>query len=82
MAVAHIIKKLKIYDSLFTRMKFMLPDNNKLRIHRKFKIIMLCGLSYKNIGLFNKEYVRKMYINMGESTFDEIVIEFKKKYKQ
>lgn len=65
------------YDSLFARMRIIQSDNEKTRRHRRYKIIRLCGLSYKNIGLFNREYVRKMYIGMADKDFDEIVNSFK-----
>ena len=65
------------YDILFTRMTLMEPQEKKLKMINRLKVLSICKLSYKKICKFSKEYVKNMYVTTSENEFDIIVSNFR-----
>lgn len=65
------------YEILFLRMSFREPQNKKIKLMHRWKVILACNLSYKKICEFTKKYVKNMYVTMDETDFDVIISNFK-----
>lgn len=76
--VAYFFAVYAKYEILFLRMGFKEPDNRKLKIKHRIKIIKVCKLSYKKICRFLNEYVQKMYVSMSGDDFENILNDFQK----
>lgn len=68
------------YEILFLRMGFKEPDDKKLKINHRIKVIRLCKLSYKKVCRFLYEYLPKMYVRMSAAEFENILDEFRTTY--
>ncbi len=74
---AYILAVYAKYENVFTRIDFVTPAERKIRSKRYRKIFGVCGLSFKKLCEFYKEYIRKMYLQMSDKEFDEIIEDFK-----
>lgn len=79
--VAYLFALYAKYQILFMRVYFCTDKNKNTLRHRKTSILLSCGLSYKKIQLFEKEYLSKMYIKQPKEEFESIMIDFKKSQK-
>lgn len=75
--VAYFFALYSKYEIIFLRMSFKEPNNKKLKLHHRIEIIKTCNLSYSKVCKFLKYYVQKMYINMSNNNFYEILDEFR-----
>ena len=78
---AYLLALIAKYETVFMRMKFKEPKNKSVRIKRHLKIILVCGLLYKKLCLFDDEYIKYLYIRMEQKEFEEIVKRFNTTYK-
>lgn len=69
------------YEIMFMRMGLKEPQNKKIKLIHRWKVISTCKLSYKKICEFTKEYVKNMYVTMDETDFDVIISNFKNTYR-
>lgn len=75
--IAYVFTICAKYEMLFIRMSFKEPKDTKLnRYHRKV-VFISCGLSYKKIAIFQKEYLKNMYISMKQNEFDDLLKRFR-----
>lgn len=81
MPIAYIFAIYAKYEILFLRMSFKEPKDKYIQKNHRKAVLMVCGLSYKRIYLFEKEYVSKMYISMKQNEFDELIKAFKQEIK-
>lgn len=63
------------YEVLFIRMGFKLPQNKKVALKRRLKVIYSCKLSYRKICRFEKEYVNRIYGRMQDNEFEALILE-------
>lgn len=63
------------YEVLFIRMGFRLPQNKKVALKRRLKVIYSCKLSYRKICRFEKEYVSRIYSRMQDNEFEALILE-------
>lgn len=75
--VAYLFAVYAKYQVLFIRMTFKSPKSKKLKCKHKWKVFVACGLSYKQICRFEKEYVKRLYVSLPESEFTKLIQEFK-----
>jgi len=75
--IAYLFAVYAKYQVLFIRMIFKSPKSKKLKRKHKWKVFVACGLSYKQICRFEKEYVKRLYISLPESEFIKLIQEFK-----
>ncbi len=75
--VAYFFALYAKYELLFLRMGFKEPDDKKLKINHRIKVIRLCKLSYKKVCKFLYEYLPKMYVRMSAAEFENILDEFR-----
>lgn len=75
--VAYFFALYAKYEILFLRMGFKEPDDKKLKINHRIKVIRLCKLSYKKVCKFLYEYLPKMYVRMSAAEFENILDEFR-----
>ncbi len=75
--VAYLMAIYSNYEILFVHMSFKEPEDRKIKKKHRFKIIKVCGLSYKKIRRFHHEYVKRLYIKMSENDFNKLINEFK-----
>ena len=75
--VAYFFALYAKYEILFLRMGFKEPDDKKLKINHRIKVIRLCKLSYKKVCRFLYEYLPKMYVRMSAAEFENIIDEFR-----
>lgn len=69
------------YEILFLRMSFKEPQNKKIKLMHRWKVISTCKLSYKKICEFANDYVKNMYVTMNETDFDVIISNFKNTHR-
>ncbi len=67
------------YETLFLRLKFREPKNNKWKY--RFKIIWHCNFRLKRVILFQKGYVYKIYQTIDEQQYSDVIDEFIKEVK-
>lgn len=75
--VAYFFALYAKYEILFLRINSKEPDDRKLKIKHRIKIIRLCKFSYKKVCRFLYEYVPKMYVKMSYAEFENIIDEFR-----
>ena len=75
--VAYFFALYAKYELLFLRMGFKEPDDKKLRINHRIKVVRLCMLSYKKVCKFLYEYLPKMYVRMSAAEFENILDDFR-----
>jgi len=75
--IAYLFAVYAKYQVLFIRMLFKSPKSKKLQRKHRWKVFVACGLSYKQICRFEKEYVKRLYISLPESEFIKLMQEFK-----
>ena len=73
----YLIELYSKYEVLFIRISFKNSNDKKVAKKRKFLIIKECGLSVRNVLLFQKNYCNRMYVKMTDNEFIEIINEFK-----
>lgn len=69
------------YEILFIHMSFKEPQNKKIKLIHRWKVISACKLSCKKICEFTKECVKNMYVTMDETDFDVIISDFKNTHR-
>lgn len=79
--IAHGFAVYAKYEMLFIRMSFKEPQDKKIRRNYRWKVILLCKLSYKKICEFTNTYVKDMYVTMKDTEFDNIIHNFKATYR-
>ena len=70
------------YETLFFRISFKNSNDKKVIRKRKLLIIKECGLSIRNVLLFQKEYCSKMYTKMSDDNFALLINEFTNEKKK
>ena len=78
---AHGFSVYSKYEILFLRMSFKEPQNKKIKLMHRWKVISTCKLSYKKICEFTNDYVKNMYTTMDETDFDVIIANFKNTHR-
>lgn len=79
--VAYIFAMYAKYEMLFIRMSFKSSHEQKIRRRQKLAVFCACGLSYKLVASFEKEYVKNMYVSMKRTEFDDLIKAFKRESK-
>lgn len=64
------------YQLLFAHISYKWKDVNTRR-KRQFKILKICKFSVRKLIIFQKEYFPKIYINMTEDEFNNLLTEFR-----
>lgn len=64
------------YQVLFVYLSYKWQDKHIIR-KSQFKILKICKFSVRKLIIFQKEYFPKMYINITEEEFNNILTEFK-----
>jgi hypothetical protein len=77
MPIAYMFAICAKYEILFLRMGFKEPKDKALQVTHRKAVLKACGLSYKKICRFEKEYVNHMYISMQQNEFNDLLKEFK-----
>lgn len=67
------------YEILFLRMSFKEPQEKNIKFEHRLKAFWICKLSYAKVCKFLNHYVKRMYVNMENSEFENILNEFKEK---
>lgn len=75
--IAYLFAVYAKYQVLFIRMTFKSPKSKKLKRKHRWKVFFACGISYKQICRFEKEYVKRLYVSLPESEFIKLIQEFK-----
>ena len=67
------------YQTLFCRLTISFNnDKKKFKLKYRFLVLKVCGLSVRNVMLFQRAYFNKHYFNMDEEKFNSLVEEFYK----
>lgn len=82
MPLEYAIELYSKYETLFFRISFKNSNDKKVIRKRKLLIIKECGLSIRNVLLFQKEYCSKMYTKMSDDNFALLINEFKNEKKK
>ena len=69
------------YEILFVRMSFKSSNDKKVRRRQKLAVFKACGLSYKRVTRFEKDYVQNMYVSMELVEFDNLIKIFRSDVK-
>ena len=64
------------YETLFIRMTFKEENDKKIRNSRRLIIFRVCKFSIRRVLLFQKRYLRKLYIGMKDDEFQKLMIDF------
>lgn len=64
------------YETLFIRMTFKEERNKKIRNSHRLTIFRVCKFSVRRVLLFQKRYLRKLYIGMRDDEFQKLMIDF------
>lgn len=65
------------YQTLFCRLTISFcNDKEKFKMRYRFLVLKCCGLSVKNVLLFQQAYYNKHYFNMNEEKFYSLIDEF------
>jgi hypothetical protein len=75
--VAYLFAVYAKYELVFIRMGFKESKNWRVRLHHRWRVFLACGISIKNIEKFGCEYVKHMYVRMPETSFDDLLRDFK-----
>lgn len=70
------------YETLFFRISFKNSNDKKIIRKRKLLIIKECGLSVRNVLLFQNKFCSKMYKKMSDDDFVLLLNEFKNEKKK
>ena len=65
------------YEVLFVRMTFKEEKDKSVRLHHRIATFRACGLSVYRVLLFQREYMKKMYIKMKKDEFNQMMQEFR-----
>jgi len=65
------------YQIVFVRMGFREPNDKRVKRRHRLSVIKECGLSYKRICTFEKEFAHKMYVRMSTEEFDDLLERFR-----
>lgn len=65
------------YQMLFIRMNFYKLEYKRIQSKHKWNVMKACGMSYKNILLFEKEFIPKLNTDMSENEFENLISHFK-----
>ena len=60
-------------------MSFKEPQEKNIKFEHRLKVFWVCKLSYAKVCKFLNHYVKRMYVNMENSEFENILNEFKEK---
>ena len=82
MPLEYAIELYSKYETLFFRISFKNSNDKKIIRKRKLLIIKECGLSIRNVLLFQKKYSSKMYTKMSDDDFVLLLNEFKNEKKK
>ena len=82
MPLEYAIELYSKYETLLFRISFKNSNDKKVIRKRKLLIIKECGLSIRNVLLFQKEYCSKMYTKMSDDNFALLINEFKNEKKK
>lgn len=69
------------YEMLFIRMNFKESDDEEIKKCHRWQIIRICKLSVYRVLLFQKKYLQKMYRQMSEKEFIDLIADFKRTSK-
>ena len=75
--VAYFFALYAKYELIFLRMGFKEPNDNKLKLKHRIKVIRLCKFSYKKARRFLYNYLPKMYTRMSSAEFENLIDEFR-----
>lgn len=78
---AYLLALVAKYETVFMRMGFKEPTDKRIRLKRHIRIVLVCGLLYRKLCLFDDEYIKFLYIRMEQKEFEEIVKRFNTTYK-
>lgn len=70
------------YELLFIRMSFKEPDDKKIQMSHRWRIVRICKLSVYRVLLFQRKFWCKMYCRMSENEFLDLLEEFKSECKK
>lgn len=70
------------YELLFLRMTFKEEKDKKIRIRHRIAVFCACRFSVRRVLLFQREYMRQMYVRMKDDEFKELMMEFKEACKK
>ena len=73
----YLIELYSKYEILFIRISFKNNMDKKIARKRKFVIIRECGLSVRDVLLFQKKYCSKMYVKMSDDEFTSLINKFR-----
>ena len=69
------------YELLFLRMTFKEEKDKKIRIKHRIAVFWVCRFSVRRVLLFQKEYMRQMYVRMKDDEFKQLMMEFREACK-
>ena len=75
--VAYFFALYAKYELIFLRMGSREPDDRKLKLKNRIKVILLCKFSYKKARRFLYDYLPKMYTRMSSAEFENLIDEFR-----
>ena len=70
------------YELLFLRMNFKEEKDKKTKIRHRVAIICSCRISVRRVLLFQREYMRRMYVKMKDNEFEKLIREFRNACKR
>ncbi len=77
--IAYFFAVYSKYEILFLRMSFKEPQEKNIKFEHRLKVFWVCKLSYAKVCKFLNHYVKRMYVNMENTEFENILNEFKEK---
>lgn len=75
----YIINLYSKYEILFLRMSFKEGEDKKVNKKRHFDVIKICNISVRKVIIFTYEFIPKMYKNITDEEFYNLLNEFKHK---
>lgn len=75
--LAYVLEIYSKYEILFLRMTCMEGRDKKIRISHRIAVCVACRLSVRKVLLFQREYIRRMYVGMKDDEFKQLMMEFK-----
>ena len=70
------------YELLFLRMTFKEEKDKKTKIRHRVAVICSCRISVRSVLLFQREYMRRMYVKMKDNEFEKLIREFRNACKR
>lgn len=70
------------YNSLFLYISTREGPDKKINRKRRLNILKICNYSIRKVRIFQKEYFWKIYIEMPEKEFNNLMNEFKERLKK